>query len=376
MEVTERRLSVVIRPRDQLVHRTVPDEDLRRYVGEIYSTAWDCFTAAAGEASSQIDDSLLDVIVYPQSLPNAAPEQWLYHRSSLDCICGADEMLGWYSQSSSDAASDYKDTSGQGVGGLEAHCKAVNDDRSSRGLDPITGIKVDLPRGAMTNLDGTIQFLEDVAEQHDTSFSALDGNAASGTIDDEEDVSLGLLGGARLDNNLYDSVAVGGTFDGLHYGHRKLLTLAISSVEPNTGRLLIGVTSDEMLKHKKLAKYITPVKDRVKVVKDFISNLAPGIKNLVKIVVIDDAFGPTATEGHFKALVLSHETLDNGLALNEIRKKNGHDPLVLLCTRRTEANAMSSTALRFLRANKEVTSKVLTTEDFMDFNTLGKNINC
>jgi len=42
-------------------------------VGEIYSTAWDCFTAAAGEASSQIDDSLLDVIVYPQSLPNAAP---------------------------------------------------------------------------------------------------------------------------------------------------------------------------------------------------------------------------------------------------------------------------------------------------------------
>jgi phosphopantetheine adenylyltransferase len=42
---------------------------------------------------------------------------------------------------------------------------------------------------------------------------------------------------------------VGGTFDGLHFGHRKLLTLAMSSVNPVTGRLLVG-GGGEMLKKK------------------------------------------------------------------------------------------------------------------------------
>ena len=41
MDRTMKRLSVVIRCQDGLAHRT-PIEDLRRYVGEIYSLVWDC----------------------------------------------------------------------------------------------------------------------------------------------------------------------------------------------------------------------------------------------------------------------------------------------------------------------------------------------
>lgn len=41
MDQTLKRLSVVIRCQDGLAHRT-PIEDLRRYVGEIYSLVWDC----------------------------------------------------------------------------------------------------------------------------------------------------------------------------------------------------------------------------------------------------------------------------------------------------------------------------------------------
>ena len=88
---------------------------------------------------------------------------------------------------------------------------------------------------------------------------------------------------------------------------------------------MIGVTSDEILQKKTLAKYntsIEPASQRVREVLDFVSNLAPGIKNRIQIKIIHDAFGPPATEDHFTALVLSHETLDNGLALNEIRRKN------------------------------------------------------
>ncbi len=53
---------------------------------------------------------------------------------------------------------------------------------------------------------------------------------------------------------LYSSVCVGGTFDMMHYGHRKLLTLAVSSVRPGTGRLHVGVKSDDMLTRKAYAR--------------------------------------------------------------------------------------------------------------------------
>uniref|UniRef100_A0A7S2K9D5 Cytidyltransferase-like domain-containing protein n=2 Tax=Leptocylindrus danicus TaxID=163516 RepID=A0A7S2K9D5_9STRA len=343
MDRTMKRLSVVIRCQDGLAHRT-PIEDLRRYVGEIYSLVWDC------NQSLLRTDELLDVIVYPQSLPNAAPEQWLYHRPSLNCICGADDMLGWYSTGPSN--NEYLTKNDQGLGGLASHCAAVNDDRIARGLDPVEALSVELPRGA-TDLPH-MTFLED-------SSTSTRRNAAA-MMDDEEDrdESMGLLGGSRLDSNLYDSVAVGGTFDGIHYGHRKLLMFAISSVTPNgKGRLMIGVTSDEMLQKKTLAKYIEPASQRVQEVLDFVSNLAPGIKNRIQIKIVLDAFGPPATEDHFTALVLSHETLDNGLALNEIRKQKGMEELALLCTRRTEANAMSSTTLRRMRAEQDHNEKVV-----------------
>ena len=174
-------------------------------------------------------------------------------------------------------------------------------------------------------------------------------------------VDTSALGGPQIrDSSLYDSVAVGGTFDGMHYGHRKLLTLAVSSVQPLTGRILIGVTRDEMLASKSYAELIPPLEERIEGVRDFVDNLAPGLKDRVRVVPIDDAFGPPgadpetqppgAIRNDFDALVLSHETLPTGKKLNEHRVKNlGMEPLMLLCTRRTEPHGMSSTALRRLR---------------------------
>ena len=164
-----------------------------------------------------------------------------------------------------------------------------------------------------------------------------------------------LLGGARISSSsLYNSVAVGGTFDGMHYGHRKLLSLAVSSVEPRTGKLLIGVTEDDMLRSKSFRELIPPLEERIRGVRDFVENLAPGIKNRMRIVPIDDAYGPPgSTDGKlndFDALVLSHETLLTGKRLNEHRVKNLEmEPLTLLCTRRTEPHGMSSTALRRMK---------------------------
>jgi cytidyltransferase-like protein len=165
---------------------------------------------------------------------------------------------------------------------------------------------------------------------------------------------LGILGGVRIgDDTLFQRVSVGGTFDGLHYGHRKLLTLAVSSVDPLSGSLLVGVTSDEMLTKKKLSRLIPPLSERIESVRKFLDKLSPGLKNRRKIVAINDTFGPPGRDKDFDALVLSHETLPTGHELNERRASMGLPKLKLLCTRRTEPNSMSSTALRRLRDRKQ-----------------------
>ena len=325
------KLSVVLRSRDDS-HSLA---SLRRYVGEVYSTLWDC---------SMGMDAVTDVVVYAQNLPNAAPEQWIHHRPDLDMVCSHDTLCGWFSESASGRGFVFADEQGRGVGGLEDHVAALNADRQGRGLPPVEALQVQpWPKGACVDFqnENHVVFMDDE--------ELLDGPTPKRPTDD--DGSSLFLGGARIESkSLFQTVCVGGTFDGMHYGHRKLLTLAISSVLPQTGKLLVGVTVDDMLKHKKMADLIPPLDERMAGVRDFLDRLAPGMKNRVKIVPISDPYGPPGSKeegGEFDALVLSHETLENGHLLNEHRVNTlGMKPLVLLCTRRTEAYGMSSTALR------------------------------
>jgi phosphopantetheine adenylyltransferase len=334
---TTNKLSVVLRcegPAPSLA-------SLRRYVGEIYSQLWDC-------AIGQQDPDIPDVVVYPQNLPNAAPESWITIQGDLDAVCSHDSIIGWVSQEATGRGTRFQSAAGQGVGGLEEHVAALNSERAGRKLAPVQALHVmddSWPVGAST--DDYVVFLDDDAD--DT------GVKDKGATDPDEPTNELFLGGARIPpNQIFESVAVGGTFDGLHFGHRKLLTLAMSSVNPVTGRLLVGVTADEMLKKKENAEYIPCLKDRMDGVTAFLSRLSPGMMNRVKLVPISDSFGPPGQpDQHFDALVLSHETLETGYKLNQYRVKDlGIKPLYLLCTRRTEAHGMSSTALRRLRVLK------------------------
>jgi phosphopantetheine adenylyltransferase len=338
---TTNKLSVVLRcegPAPSLA-------SLRRYVGEIYSQLWDC-------AIGQQDPDIPDVVVYPQNLPNAAPESWITIQGDLDAVCSHDSIIGWVSTGATGRGRRFQSAAGQGVGGLDEHVAALNSERAGRKLAPVQALHVmddSWPVGA--SADDYVVFLDDDAE--DTAATA--GKNGKGTTDPDEPTNELFLGGARIPpNQIFESVAVGGTFDGLHFGHRKLLTLAMSSVNPVTGRLLVGVTADEMLKKKENAEYIPCLKDRMDGVLSFLSRLSPGMMNRVKLVPISDSFGPPGQpDQHFDALVLSHETLETGYKLNQYRVKDlGIKPLYLLCTRRTEAHGMSSTALRRLRVLK------------------------
>lgn len=326
------KLSVVLRESDAL-SSTHSIYSLRKYVGEVYSTLWDC---AMGQGE------LMDVVVYPQNLPNAAPEQWIHHLEDLQVVCSHDSICGWMSTRAGGSGVKFQGTGGSG--GLDAHVAAINVDRQNRGLSPVEALHVDpWPQGAsMEFCDANhVMFLDD---------------DAMGSMTPNEDAftaTTSFLGGAHIpSSSLYQSVAVGGTFDSMHYGHRKLLTLAVSSVAPQTGKLLIGITQDRMLQHKQFSELIPTLEERIKGVKDFVYRLAPGMKNRLRIESIGDSYGPPGTGdgGDFEALVLSHETLETGHKLNEYRVQSlGAKPLVLLCTRRTESYGMSSTALRKLK---------------------------
>ena len=344
---TTHKLSVVVRCQKGVVPTTAA---LRRYVGEIYSQLWDVALSADGVNAVQNPD-LPNVVVYPQNLPNAAPESWIDIAPDLDCICSHDSTVGWTSTIATGADSATRGARvqgvyGSGVGGLAEHVANVNRERQQRNLKPVQSLHVE-----------NLATLEDAISSSHVTFLDDDEEDVS-AVRSEDDSSAGtFLSGAIPYNHVYNAVCCGGTFDGLHFGHRKLLTLAVSSVAPLTGSLLVGVTVDKMLQKKAFYEQIPTFDERCDGVKQFLHRLAPGMINRIHVVPITDAFGPPGQKesaANFDALVLSHETLKTGYMLNEHRiHELNLPPLQLLCTRRTESHGMSSTALRRIRLQRQ-----------------------
>ncbi len=118
-------------------------------------------------------------------------------------------------------------------------------------------------------------------------------------------------------------VAVGGTFDPLHDGHKALLMKAVEL--SRNGELLVGLTSDEMSRNK--AHDVSDYQSRYDGVLGFIQK--QGIAPV--IVRLDDPYGPTIHDD-FDYLVVSPETHPIGLKINRIRgeKKLGKIEIVLV----------------------------------------------
>jgi phosphopantetheine adenylyltransferase len=345
---TTQKLSVVLRCQKGVVPTTAA---LRRYVGEIYSQLWDVALSADGVNAVQNPD-LPNVVVYPQNLPNAAPESWIDIAPDLDCICSHDSTVGWTSAVASSAAVEkatrgarFERMSGSGMGGLDEHVANVNRERIQRNLAPVHSLHVE-----------NLATLEDAVSSSHVTFLDDDEEDFSATNNDDSSAGT-FLSGAIPYQHVYNAVCCGGTFDGLHFGHRKLLTLAVSSVAPFTGSLLVGVTVDKMLQKKAFYEQIPAFDERCNGVRQFLHRLAPGMINRIHVVPITDAFGPPGqkeTAASFDALVLSHETLKTGYLLNQHRMHELNlPPLQLLCTRRTESHGMSSTALRRIRLQRQ-----------------------
>lgn len=128
----------------------------------------------------------------------------------------------------------------------------------------------------------------------------------------------------------YPVVALGGTFDHLHSGHKILLSMSAWIAHE---KVIIGVTgkpqkplrsasqeedvltmdTDDKLLQKKANRHVLePLDVRIEHVRRFLDFFKPGL--VYDAVPIDDVYGPTAVDPNIQALVVSKETLGGASA--------------------------------------------------------------
>lgn len=148
---------------------------------------------------------------------------------------------------------------------------------------------------------------------------------------------------------MYENVALGGTFDNMHYGHCKLLTLAALCCSKC---LTVGITGDSMLSMKSNANMISNFPYRRDAVNSFIQSIKPVLE--LRLPELSDPFGPAITDPNIQAIVVSSETIRGAFKINSIRLERGLLPLAVLVTYRTDSVVLSST---FIREKKQLNLK-------------------
>lgn len=121
-------------------------------------------------------------------------------------------------------------------------------------------------------------------------------------------------------------VGLGGTFDHLHEGHKFLLKTALSISD----FIEIGLTSQELLKNKQFASNLENYETRKENLKIYLSSITDLERiNIVKIKNWAD-MDKYAQDPDYEGLIVSQETYENALRLNENREKKGLNPLILI----------------------------------------------
>ena len=190
------------------------------------------------------------------------------------------------------------------------------------------------------------------------------------------------------------SIAVGGTFDHLHAGHKLLLTATALLLDPSSESsqavkrcLTIGITGDELLRNKKYAEYMQSWDERQKATYQFLlaiivlGNPAEAVKEakrfsdegpngraihyelhsglILKFVEISDPFGPTVTDESITALVVSGETRSGGKAVNDKRTAKGWSALEIF---EVDVLDQSDDGRKMNRLQEDFSGKISSTE--------------
>ena len=119
-------------------------------------------------------------------------------------------------------------------------------------------------------------------------------------------------------------MAVGGTFDLFHRGHRVLLMKAFKV----GNRVLIGLCSDDFVEKMSKPHRIVPYAKRLEDLEKLLKK--NGVLERAEITPLDDAYGITLSERRIDAIVVSEETEPRAREINEKRKSLGMSPLPII----------------------------------------------
>ena len=119
----------------------------------------------------------------------------------------------------------------------------------------------------------------------------------------------------------YHHICLGGTFDHLHAGHKRMIDFAFHTGE----KVSIGLSTDHFVQKKLLAQSIQSFKTRKKYLIDYVSQ-NNWIKRL-SIFPLEDIYGIADCDVSLEAIIVTRETAANAIKINKKRTSNNLQPL-------------------------------------------------
>ncbi|MHC1579063.1 MAG: phosphopantetheine adenylyltransferase [Candidatus Alkanophagales archaeon] len=138
-------------------------------------------------------------------------------------------------------------------------------------------------------------------------------------------------------------VALGGTFDPLHDGHKLLLQKVYELSDGD--EIVIGLTSDEMARSRR-CRTVLSYKARAENIRQYMFRKY-GVR--VRTVELNDRYGITLDEEDLDYIVISPETYSVALEINRLRKERGMKPLKIVRVEHVKAEdgkIISSTRIK------------------------------
>jgi cytidyltransferase-like protein len=141
----------------------------------------------------------------------------------------------------------------------------------------------------------------------------------------------------------FKKVAVGGTFDELHRGHKTLLRKAFEVGD----KVVIGLSSDEFVSKMSKPHETALYTERRRELEAFLEQA--GLATRAEVVPLNDPCGLTISGDGLEALVVSKETQKTAEKINEKRQIAGLPPLEIVAVNMVPAEnhtPISTTRIR------------------------------